>query len=111
MQLHKINNNSFSKSIPYKAGQAAEIKDMRTYWTFRDDMAVIDGVIMKGRRIVIPEAFPEQALQQLHINHMGIDKSKLLTRKSIYWIGMNVDIENHTKNALPALIFSNHSRR
>ena len=30
-------------------------QDIRTYWTFRDDMEVIDGVVIKGRCIVIPE--------------------------------------------------------
>ena len=28
---------------------------IRPYWIFKDDMAVIDGVIMKGRCIVAPE--------------------------------------------------------
>ena len=31
-------------------------QDMRTYMMFHDDMAVIDGVILKGRCVVIPEA-------------------------------------------------------
>ena len=58
-------------------------------------MAVIDGVILKRRHIVIPEVLQKGALQQLHINHMGIEKkNKLLACKSIYWIGMKVDIEN-----------------
>ena len=38
-------------------------------------MAVIDGVIMKGRCIIIPEVLKPQALDQLHINHMGIEKN------------------------------------
>ena len=47
-------------------------QDMRTYWTFRDDMAVIDLVVVKSRCIVTPEALQQQVLKQLHINHMGI---------------------------------------
>ena len=42
-------------------------QDIRTYWMFRDDMAVIDGVVIKGRCIVIPEALQQQALKQLYI--------------------------------------------
>ena len=37
-------------------------------------MAVIDGVIIKGRHVVIPESLKKQALEQLHVNHMGIEK-------------------------------------
>ena len=40
-------------------------------------MAVIDGVIMKGRHIVVPEVLQQQALRLLHINHMNIEKTKL----------------------------------
>ena len=53
-------------------------QDIRAYWSFKGDMAVIDGVIMKGRHIVIPEILKAQALVQLHISHIDIDKTKLL---------------------------------
>ena len=59
-------------------------------------MAVIDRVILKGRHVVIPELLQNQALQQFHVNHVGIEKTKLLACESIYWIDMNVDIKNHT---------------
>ena len=37
-------------------------------------MAVTDGVVIKGQNIVKPEALQQQALKQLQINHMGIEK-------------------------------------
>ena len=51
-------------------------KDIRAYWPFKYDMVVIDGVSMKGRCIIIPEVLESQALDQLYINHMGINKKK-----------------------------------
>ena len=41
------------------------------YWSFRDDMVVIDGIIMKSRHVIITEVLKAQVLDQLHINHMG----------------------------------------
>ena len=41
-------------------------------------MAVIDGIIMMGRHVIISEILKTQALDQLHINHIGIEKTKLL---------------------------------
>ena len=41
-------------------------------------MVVSDGIIQKGTHIVIPNSVQKQALEQLHINHMGMDKTKLL---------------------------------
>ena len=49
-------------------------QDIRTYWTFRDDMAVTVWIIIKGRCTVVLGTLPKQALQQLHINDMGIEK-------------------------------------
>ena len=39
-------------------------------------MSVIDGVIMKGRCIIIPKAIQQQVLDQLHVYDMGIEKKK-----------------------------------
>ena len=47
---------------------------IRTHWAFRDDTAVIDGVVTKSKHIVIPEALQQQKLKQLYTNHMGIEK-------------------------------------
>ena len=68
-------------------------------------MQVIYGVFLKVRCIIIPESLQRQVLEQLHINHMRIEKAKLLVCKLIYWIGINIDIKNHIKIALHVLIF------
>ena len=52
---------------------------LRPYWSYRDHLAVIDGVVMKDRHIIIPAVLRQQVLDQLHTNHMGIEKTKLLT--------------------------------
>ena len=36
---------------------------------------------------------------------MGIEKTKLLACKSVYWIGMSIDIEDHIKNCSTCLNF------
>ena len=50
--------------------------DLRPYWSYRDELVVIDGIILKGRHIVIPNSLRQQVLNQLHTNHMGIEKNK-----------------------------------
>ena len=42
---------------------------------------------------------------------MGIEKTKLLVHKSVYWIGVNADIENHIKIVLHGFIFSKTNRK
>ena len=60
---------------------------------------------MKGRCIFIPEVLNPQVLDQLHINHMGIDKTKLLAYESIYWASINNNTENYIKICITCLTF------
>ena len=48
--------------------------NIRLYWSYKDYLAVIDSVVMKGRCIIIPESLKQWALDQLHVNHMGSEK-------------------------------------
>ena len=50
--------------------------DLKAYSSYRDELAVTDGVILKGRHIIIPINLRCQILEQLHTNHMGIEKNK-----------------------------------
>ena len=45
---------------------------------------------MKGS-MIIPAGLQDNKVKQLHLNHIGIDKTKLLAGESIYWINMNAD--------------------
>ena len=85
--------------------------DLRPYWLYRDELAVIDGVILKGRHIVIPNSLRQQVLGQLHTNHMGIEETKLLARESVSWSSINADIEDYIKTLLHVSNFSRHSQR
>ena len=49
------------------------------YWTLYDNLAVIDGIGLKGKRMVIPTSLLQHVLDQLHNNHTEIEKICLLT--------------------------------
>ena len=79
--------------------------DLRPCWFYKDDLAVIDGLIMKGRNIIIPQDLKQQVLDQLHLKHMGIKKTKLFMCESVYWVNINNNIDNHIKNCNICLEF------
>lgn len=78
-------------------GWPERVKDLpanlRSYWTFRDELAMEAGVIFKGRQILIPLSMQEEILNQLHMGHQGVEKTRRLARESVYWININKDIE------------------
>ena len=48
---------------------------IRSYWNFRDELSIIDGIVVKGNCIVIPLKFCPELLSLLHDDsHLGIDK-------------------------------------
>ena len=59
-------------------------EELKPYWSYMDKLAVIDNVVLKGRCIIIPNSLKQQVLNQLCINHMGIEKMKLLACECIY---------------------------
>ncbi len=69
-------------------------KEVREYWSYRDELSLQNGIIIKGNQIVIPQALRQNILQQLHESHQGIDKTKKLARESVYWPGVSKSVEN-----------------
>ena len=80
-------------------------EELKLYWSYRDELAVIDGIILKDRCIIIPNSLRQQVLNQLHINHMGIAKTKLLAHKCVYWHSINADIRKYIKHFTTCLEF------
>ena len=54
---------------------------------------------------IIPLVLQKKTLDQLHVNHMGIEKVRLLACKCIYRININTGIENTIKNCSVCLDF------
>ena len=66
---------------------------MTKYWNFHDKMSVYDGLVLKGHRVCIPTNLHNNVLKLLHAPHMGISKTLLHARTSVYWPGVTKDIE------------------
>ena len=79
--------------------------NIRPYWPYRDKLAVIDGIILKGWCIVIPNSLRQQVLTQLHTSHMAIEKTKLLAHDSVFWSNINTDIKAYIKHCTTCLKF------
>ena len=67
---------------------------LHPYWNYRDELHCVDGLILKCDRIVVPKVLQEEALKQLHYAHQGSEKCKLRAKGSVFWAGINSDIED-----------------
>ena len=75
--------------------------EIRDYWSYRDELAMENGVIFKGRQVLVPPVLQGDILAQLHSGHQGIEKTRRLARESVFWPRINKDIENLCKNCEP----------
>ena len=66
----------------------------RRYWNIREHLTVDDGMIVYGCRLLIPSSMRQQALANLHESHQGTVRTKERARLSIYWPGIDNDIDN-----------------
>jgi len=84
---------------------------IRSFWSFRDELSVEDGIVFKDDRVVIPQSLQQETMRQLHAAHQGVEKTRLGARASVYWQGISKDIEKltsqcpicqeHQKNQVP----------
>ena len=64
---------------------------LKPHWSFGDELAVEDGIAIKGHRIIIPAALQKEILTKLHSAHQGTEKTKLRARTLVYWRVLNKD--------------------
>ena len=69
----------------------------RQYWDFRDELSTFEGCLLKGERVVVPPSCRDGILADLHGHHAGVKKSKDLAKTTVYWPGMDADVEDYVK--------------
>ena len=67
--------------------------DVKPYFQHHYELHIVDGVIFLQNRIVVPIGLKHQFITKLHESHVGVVKSKLLTRSLVYWPNWNDEIE------------------
>lgn len=65
---------------------------VRQYWNIRTELSVEDGLVLFGRRIVIPKPARRDLLRKLHSAHQGIVRMKRRARQTVFWPGISNDI-------------------
>lgn len=61
------------------------------------DLEMVDECLLYQDRVIIPQIMQAAVLKLLHANHAGMVRMKQLARRSVYWFGINKDIETFVK--------------
>nr|XP_047141089.1 uncharacterized protein K02A2.6-like [Hydra vulgaris] len=67
--------------------------NIQPYWDFKDEIVKIDGLLLYQNRIIIPVSMRRKILSKLLEGHLGMEKCKRRARQSVFWPGLNNQIE------------------
>ena len=81
---------------PGNANECAE--PAQPYFTYREKLTILDGLLVKGNIIVIPTDMRHDCLEMLHMPHLGVQKTLLRAHTSVFWPGMTADINAQISN-------------
>ena len=84
---------------------------LHPYWTFREELTVEDGLIMKDTRVVVPNKQCKAILKLIHRGHLGLNKCKLQAKETVYLPGLNDQLEKHVFNCQLCLKYLNSKHK
>ena len=58
--------------------------EIQAYWTFREELTIEDGIILKRTQKVMPHKKHEATLKLIHDGNLGLGKCKLRTKDTVY---------------------------
>ena len=84
--------------------------ELHAYWTFREEISIEDGILLKGEQIIIPAVDQPDILQQLHHGHLGLQKCLHHARVSVYWPNLMEQLKELVTNCRVCLKYyqANH---
>ena len=67
----------------------------RHFWGTRDELSIVNGLLLKGTRVWIPPKLLKRTLANLHGAHQGVDRMQAQAREAVYWPGIDADISDY----------------
>jgi len=71
----------------------------------------MDNIVLRGSRIVIPQALQARVIALAHRGHQGITKSKELLRTKVWFSNMNKLLHTAISKCIPCLANSSKTSR
>jgi len=68
--------------------------DLKPLWKVKDELFLDHGLVVWGKRILIPESFRRRVLDTLHASHQGQERTLRRARQAVFWPNISSDIKN-----------------
>ena len=88
--------NVVMRGWPSIRSQTPEV--VHPFWNYRDEITVVDDLLFKGQRLIIPTGLQSKVLKRIHAGHLGMDRCKGRAREYVFWPQINAQIEGTVSN-------------
>lgn len=78
--------------------------ELKAFYQRKDELAVEQGILMWGYKVVIPSSLRNFVLKDLHSSHLGIVKMKSVARSYFWWPKIDNDIERIANSCSSCLL-------
>ncbi|XP_066921158.1 uncharacterized protein [Clytia hemisphaerica] len=95
IRQHTTNDDEYKELLDlltnsgFTANRRETPENLLTFWPMRDELYVIKDIIFAAGRPLIPKSLRNQMLEELHIEHQGINSMKANARQRFFWPGMH----------------------
>ena len=77
---------------------------IRVYYNFRTELSVVGQCVLRGCRVVIPSTLRQSLLELAHEGHPGVARMKSKCRESIWWPGIDADVERAVRDCQACVV-------
>ena len=70
---------------------------LQHFWNVRYELSLVDGVVMRNDKYVIPATLQDKIIAFAHDGHQGMSKTKSRIREFYWWPRLNANVESTIK--------------
>lgn len=96
-EIRKEIQNDPELKMLYDELLADRMPSSKVFSHIKDELGVVDDIIIRGSRLIIPSSLRERTLQNAHEGHPGIVKMKDRLRSKVWWPSMDQHAEKFVK--------------
>ncbi len=88
----------------WPTSKAAVTSSCRSYYELREELSIVSNCLLRGCRVVVPSSLRKQMLELAHEGHPGVARMKGKCRETIWWPGIDADIERYVRDCSACVI-------
>jgi uncharacterized protein YlaI len=81
--------------------------DITDFLQVRHDLTVIDGIVIKNDRLVVPRSMRNKLLKSINASHLVIEKTKQRAQSFTYWPGLSQSIKQYIQKCNACCTYQN----